>query len=84
MSCDVFNQNLDFFQNLQLHLADALAREDGTAGFVTDEWSGKLGNGRSMVLKQGAVFEQAGVNFSHEARRWLCHEYHLCRNICAP
>lgn len=65
MSCDVFNQNLDFFQNLQLHLADALAKEDGTAGFVTDEWSGKLGNGRSMVLKQGAVLEQAGVNFSH-------------------
>ncbi|PIT60158.1 oxygen-dependent coproporphyrinogen oxidase [Snodgrassella alvi] len=65
MSSDAFNQVLDFFKNLQSGLAEALAQEDGAAGFAVDEWSSRLGSGCSMVLKQGAVFEQAGVNFSH-------------------
>ncbi|NUE67309.1 oxygen-dependent coproporphyrinogen oxidase [Snodgrassella sp. ESL0253] len=65
MSCDAFNQVLSFFKNFQAGLTAALAQEDGTAGFVADEWSGGLGKGCSMVLKDGAVFEQAGVNFSH-------------------
>ncbi|PIT17007.1 oxygen-dependent coproporphyrinogen oxidase [Snodgrassella alvi] len=65
MSCDAFNQVLSFFKNLQAGLTEALAQEDGVAGFVADEWSGGLGKGCSMVLKDGAVFEQAGVNFSH-------------------
>jgi coproporphyrinogen III oxidase len=65
MSSDAFNQVLDFFKNLQSGLAEALVQEDGAAGFAVDEWSSRLGSGCSMVLKQGAVFEQAGVNFSH-------------------
>ncbi|PIT51825.1 coproporphyrinogen III oxidase [Snodgrassella alvi] len=65
MSCDSFNQVLNFLKNLQAGLTDALAQEDGAVRFVADEWSGGLGKGCSMVLKDGAVFEQAGVNFSH-------------------
>jgi coproporphyrinogen III oxidase len=65
MSSDAFNQVLDFFKNLQSGLAEALAQEDGAAGFAVDEWSSRLGSGCSMVLKEGVVFEQAGVNFSH-------------------
>ena len=33
--------------------------------FVHEAWTGKLGIGETRVLKNGAVFEQAGVNFSH-------------------
>lgn len=65
MSGDVFNQVLDFFKNLQINLADTLAGADGTGSFVIDNWSGALGSGCTRVLKDGAVFEQAGVNFSH-------------------
>lgn len=65
MSGDAFNQVLDFFKNLQIDLADTLAGADGTGSFVIDNWSGALGSGCTRVLKDGAVFEQAGVNFSH-------------------
>lgn len=65
MSGDVFNQVLDFFKNLQIDLADTLAGADGTGSFVIDNWSGALGSGCTRVLKDGAIFEQAGVNFSH-------------------
>lgn len=65
MSGDAFNQVLDFFKNLQTSLADTLAGVDGTGCFVKDNWSSALGSGCTMVLKDGAVFEQAGVNFSH-------------------
>lgn len=65
MSGDAFNQVLDFFKNLQIDLADTLAEADGTGSFVIDNWSGALGSGCTRVLKDGAVFEQAGVNFSH-------------------
>ena len=30
-----------------------------------EAWTGKLGIGETRVLKNDAVFEQAGVNFSH-------------------
>lgn len=65
MSGDAFNQVLDFFKNLQIDLADTLAGADGKGSFVIDNWSGALGSGCTRVLKEGAVFEQAGVNFSH-------------------
>ncbi|PIT38870.1 coproporphyrinogen III oxidase [Snodgrassella alvi] len=42
-----------------------MAGADGTGSFVIDNWSGALGSGCTRVLKDGAVFEQAGVNFSH-------------------
>ena len=54
-----------FLRQLQTQICHALAAEDGGAIFETDEWQSRLGQGRTMVLRHGAVFEQAGVNFSH-------------------
>ena len=59
---------------LQETICDALKHEDGEADFREDAWTrdkkgdgegGLGGGGRTRVLEQGAVFEQAGVNFSH-------------------
>lgn len=60
-----------FLVNLQDHICQALETVDGGENkFVEDAWSrepGELlgGGGRSRVLKDGLVFEQGGVNFSH-------------------
>ncbi|MDO5070240.1 MAG: oxygen-dependent coproporphyrinogen oxidase [Neisseria zoodegmatis] len=56
---------LAVLKTLQNHICAALEAEDGEARFVADQWQSKLGIGESRVLKNGAVFEQAGVNFSH-------------------
>ncbi|MCL4105998.1 UNVERIFIED_CONTAM: hypothetical protein GTU68_058304 [Idotea baltica] len=51
---------------LQDNICAALAEEDGAAEFIVDEWQRpEGGGGRSRVLTEGAVFERAGVNFSH-------------------
>lgn len=43
-----------------------LAQADGGAVFTEDQWTREEGGGgRSRVLANGTVFEQAGVNFSH-------------------
>lgn len=56
----------NFFLNLQDSLCHQLAECDGGAVFTEDKWRReKGGGGRSRVLKSGALFEQAGVNFSH-------------------
>ncbi len=50
---------------LQDTLCTALAREDG-GQFQEDLWTrAEGGGGRSRVLTDGAVFEKAGVGFSH-------------------
>ena len=55
-----------YLLQLQDTICDALAAEDGAATFITDEWQRpEGGGGRSRVLADGAVFEKAGVNFSH-------------------
>ena len=55
-----------YLLQLQDNICDALAAEDGGAAFITDEWQRvEGGGGRSRVLADGAVFEKAGVNFSH-------------------
>ena len=54
-----------FLLDLQDRICNALAAADGSAGFVEDAWQRpEGGGGRTRVLKDGAVFEQAGVNFS--------------------
>ena len=58
-------QVLSVLKSLQNQICAALEAEDGGAVFEPDEWKSKLGTGQSRVLKNGAVFEQAGVNFSH-------------------
>jgi coproporphyrinogen III oxidase len=55
-----------YLLQLQQSICDSLAAEDGEAEFIVDEWQREEGGGgRSRVLTDGAVFEKAGVNFSH-------------------
>lgn len=55
-----------FLLTLQDHICQQLASADGGAGFSEEVWTREEGGGgRSRVLTNGAVFEQAGVNFSH-------------------
>ncbi|MCW2479947.1 oxygen-dependent coproporphyrinogen oxidase [Candidatus Symbiopectobacterium sp. NZEC135] len=55
-----------FLLTLQDTLCQHLAAADGKHGFNEERWQHAAGGGgRSRVLTQGAVFEQAGVNFSH-------------------
>jgi len=68
----------DYLDALQQRICGALEAADGSARFVEDAWtrgegeaggrpaasSALVGLGRTRVLKDGAVFEQAGVNFS--------------------
>ncbi len=56
----------NFLLNLQDEICSGLAEADGQESFREDSWDREGGGGgRSRVLYQGAVFEQAGVNFSH-------------------
>ncbi len=55
----------DYLDDLQERITDRLQTLDGGKAFATDEWQrAEGGGGRSMVLRDGDVFEQAGVNFS--------------------
>lgn len=55
-----------FLQQLQDSICKSLELADGKAQFVEDAWQrAEGGGGRSRVLTGGAVFEQAGVNYSH-------------------
>jgi len=66
----------DYLLNLQGRICRGLEKEDGSTRFVEDDWSrdhqdadrGGValgGGGRTRVLNNGGIFEQAGVNFSH-------------------
>jgi coproporphyrinogen III oxidase len=56
----------DYLRALQLRICSSLEDIDGRAGFQHDHWDRPGGGGgESRVLKGGAVFEQAGVGFSH-------------------
>lgn len=55
----------DYLQGLQDRICAAIEAADGAARFSEDRWQrAEGGGGRSRVLKQGAVFEQAGIGFS--------------------
>ncbi|NND45962.1 MAG: oxygen-dependent coproporphyrinogen oxidase [Xanthomonadales bacterium] len=56
-----------YLLGLQEAICQALADEDGEGRFASDRWTreGDAGGGLTRVLRNGAVFEQAGVNFSH-------------------
>ncbi|MDO6685632.1 MULTISPECIES: oxygen-dependent coproporphyrinogen oxidase [unclassified Agarivorans] len=61
-----------FFLQLQQTICQQLEQQDGEASFFHDDWqrdpaehNGLTGEGRTRVLTNGKVFEQAGVNFSH-------------------
>ncbi len=56
----------NYLLGLQKSICVALEKEDGVKTFEADEWQREQGGGgRSCVLTDGAVFEQAGINFSH-------------------
>ncbi|WP_193017542.1 oxygen-dependent coproporphyrinogen oxidase [Proteus sp. FME41] len=56
----------EFFLSLQDSICHALENIDQKATFQQDNWERKEGGGgRTRVLTHGALFEQAGVNFSH-------------------
>jgi coproporphyrinogen III oxidase len=55
-----------YLLELQDQICTGLAAEDGAKSFSEDRWDrAGGGGGRTRVLNNGAVFEQAGVNFSH-------------------
>jgi len=54
-----------YLLGLQDRICNALQQEDGAQRFKEDAWERpEGGGGRTRVLTEGAVFEQAGVNFS--------------------
>jgi len=55
-----------YLLDLQDRICNALAAEDGGAGFMEDNWTrAEGGGGRTRVLAEGQVIEKGGVNFSH-------------------
>ncbi len=70
------NQSVDkqsvkaFLMALQDSICQQLEQVDGKAAFEEEAWQREPGErlgggGRTRVMKEGAVFEQGGVNFSH-------------------
>jgi len=59
-----------YLSGLQKTITDGIQQVDGKTEFLIDDWvrdSSGGGGGRTMVLSNGGVFEQAGVNFSEVA-----------------
>lgn len=66
----------EYLLTLQQRIVDALEAEDDSGRFICDEWQrdggdGLDGGGIVRLLSDGAVFEQAGINFSHVHGRSL-------------
>ena len=54
-----------YLTDLQDRICAAIERVDGSARFKEDLWQrAEGGGGRTRVLRDGAVFEQAGIGFS--------------------
>jgi coproporphyrinogen III oxidase len=55
-----------YLRELQDRLCAGLEGADGAGRFAEDRWDRSAGGGgRTRVLAEGAVFEKAGVNYSH-------------------
>jgi len=60
----------NYLTDLQERICTAIETADGSARFHEDTWTRPAGNatlsggGRTRVLREGAVFEQAGIGFS--------------------
>jgi len=55
-----------YLQGLQDTICKTLADVDGSSVFREDSWDREGGGGgRARVMEGGAIFEKAGVNFSH-------------------
>ena len=60
----------DYLLDLQDRIVGKLTEVDGEGAFLEDDWQrdgnrGLGGGGRTRVMAEGAVFESAGINFSH-------------------
>ncbi len=54
-----------WMRGLQDRITDAVAASDGAASFREDAWArAEGGGGRTRILRDGAVFEQAGIGYS--------------------
>ncbi|WP_434340538.1 oxygen-dependent coproporphyrinogen oxidase [Motilimonas cestriensis] len=55
-----------YLLKLQDQICESLMQADGSGVFIEDKWQREEGGGgRTRVLRNGAVIEQGGVNFSH-------------------
>src|SRR6056300_923653 len=55
-----------FLRDLQSRICSTLEQVDTEAAFIEEAWERpEGGGGATRVLSEGAVFEKAGVNFSH-------------------
>jgi coproporphyrinogen III oxidase len=63
----------EYLLSLQEDICTQLSEEDGSKGFIVDEWEREeaegvmqlTGGGRTRVMEGGAIIEKGGVNFSH-------------------
>lgn len=66
MSLPDIHRVKEFFLSLQDTICHSLENIDPKSTFQQDTWERKEGGGgRTRILTNGALFEQAGVNFSH-------------------
>ncbi|MFP5288922.1 MAG: coproporphyrinogen III oxidase, partial [Thermoanaerobaculia bacterium] len=66
MSAVDFPAVKSYLLSLQGHICSAIKAEDGSGRFQEESWErAEGGGGRSRVMSEGTVFEQAGVGFSH-------------------
>ncbi|AOD13669.1 oxygen-dependent coproporphyrinogen oxidase [Xanthomonas fragariae] len=60
-----FDRVRDYLTSLQDRICAAVEAADGQARFAEDLWQREEGGGgRTRILRDGAVFEQAGIGFS--------------------
>lgn len=65
-AADIIQQVKSYLLALQDNICQTLELADGKGQFQEDTWTREEGGGgRSRVIKNGAVIEQGGVNFSH-------------------
>ncbi|KMW72873.1 coproporphyrinogen III oxidase [Photorhabdus luminescens subsp. luminescens] len=66
MNTPNINQIKSFFLSLQDEICQQLEQADSKAKFTEQCWQREEGGGgRSRIMKEGTIFEQAGANFSH-------------------
>jgi coproporphyrinogen III oxidase len=58
---------VSYLKSLHDRITDAIEQADGAQRFLRDPWTrvDGTGGGEARVLSDGALFEQAGINFSH-------------------
>lgn len=63
-----FERVRSYLTDLQDRICAAIEAADGQARFAEDQWQrAEGGGGRTRILRDGAVFEQAGIGFSDVA-----------------